>query len=48
MDFQFLGVFIPRANVSLEDLFSQMNVPGVNLGLTLLDSEQCYTESKFV
>lgn len=35
MDFHFLGVFIPRPNVSLEVLFSQMYDPGVNLGVTL-------------
>lgn len=35
LDFQLLGVFIPRQGVSLEDLLNQVSVPGVNLGVTL-------------
>lgn len=46
--FQFLDVIIPKPNVSLEDFLSHMRVPGVNLGVTLWDSKQCYTESQFV
>lgn len=35
VEFQFLGVFTPRQDILLEDLFNHMSVAGVNLGATL-------------